>query len=72
LSSSYIFQSEFAEAASAGFYHSPGWDKDYPEIQILTVEELLDGARVDMPPTGMTFKQAQKVKDDGAEQKELF
>ncbi|MBE2192992.1 MAG: restriction endonuclease, partial [Anaerolinea sp.] len=26
------------EAASAGFYHSPGWDKDYPRVQILTIE----------------------------------
>jgi len=60
------------EAASAGFYRSPGWERDYPKIQILTIEELLDGAEVKMPPTGMTFKQAQKVKEKGADQGQLF
>jgi hypothetical protein len=25
------------EAAAAGFYHSPGWDRDYPKLQILTI-----------------------------------
>ncbi|MGB3717244.1 MAG: hypothetical protein WA996_22710 [Candidatus Promineifilaceae bacterium] len=60
------------EAAAAGFYHSPGWEKDYPRIQILTVEQLLDGARVDMPPTGMTFKVAAKVKKESPGQKGLF
>lgn len=57
------------EAASAGFYHSPGWNRDYPMIQILTVEELLQGAKVDMPQQGnVTFKQAGKVQEDGPEQ----
>ena len=39
------------EAADAGRYTSKLWhDKDYPRIQILTVEELLSGAeRVDAP-----------------------
>jgi hypothetical protein len=30
---------------TAGFYHSPGWNKDYPKIQILTITDLLDGLR---------------------------
>ena len=38
------------EAASAGFYHSPGWNTDHPRLQILTVAELLDGKGIDMPP----------------------
>ena len=38
------------EAVSAGFYHSPGWNKDYPRIQILTIDELLQNAEVKMPP----------------------
>jgi len=29
------------EAASAGFFHSEGWHRDYPRMQILTVEEVL-------------------------------
>lgn len=46
------------EALKASFYHSPGWNKDYPRIQILTIEELLRGAEVKMPPQFGTFKQA--------------
>ena len=52
------------EAIDAGYYHSPIWDKDYPKIQILTIEELLHGKTVDMPPqtqTSVTFAKAQKI-----------
>ena len=51
------------EAASAGFY-TPPWGT-HPKLQIVTVGELLDGKRVDMPPirqTSVTYKQAPKVK----------
>lgn len=50
------------EAVSAGFYHSPGWGQDYPRIQILTIEELLHGAKVKMPPQHGTFREAQRAK----------
>ena len=33
-------------------------------LQILTIEHLLHGAQVQMPPAHGTFKQAQKVKTD--------
>jgi DNA modification methylase len=59
------------EAVSAGFYHSPGWNKDYPKIQILTIEELLQGKTVDMPPqtqTSVTFAKAPKVSTAEGEQ----
>ena len=59
------------EAASAGFYHSQGWHQDYPRIQILTIEELLHGAEVTMPPQFGIFKQAQKVQQSTHEQLEL-
>jgi site-specific DNA-methyltransferase (adenine-specific) len=52
------------EAVDAGFYHSPIWDKNYPKIQILTIDELLHGQTVDMPPqtqTSVTFAKAPKV-----------
>lgn len=49
------------EAAAAGLYHSPGWGKDYPRIQLLTVQELLDGATAKLPPASVTFKQAGKM-----------
>ncbi len=48
------------EAVSAGFYHSPNWNKDYPKLQILTIERLLSGETVQMPPTARTYKKAQK------------
>jgi len=59
------------EAVSAGFYHSPGWNKDYPKIQILTIEDLLHGKTVDMPPqtqTSVTFAKAPKVSKKEGEQ----
>lgn len=37
------------EAVTKGFYHSP-LGKDYPRIQILTIEELLDGKAPYVPP----------------------
>ena len=51
------------EAASAGFYESP-WGTKHPRLQILTVEDLLAGATVNMPPTRdvRTFKKAPKAK----------
>ena len=59
------------EALDAGFYHSPIYDKDYPKIQILTIEELLHGKTVDMPPqtqTSVTFAKAPKVSKKEGEQ----
>ena len=64
------------EAAQAGFYHSDLWEQDYPRVQILTIEELLNGAQIQMPPTGgaadLTFKRAQRQKKDDAAQPDLF
>lgn len=60
------------EAVTAGFYHSPGWNKDYPRIQILTIEQLLRGEEINMPPASVTFKEAGRVKGEGPVQKGLF
>jgi hypothetical protein len=40
------------------------WDTKHTRIQILTVCELLEGRRIDMPPSRdvRTFKQAPKAK----------
>jgi len=46
------------EAVTSGFYRSPGWQRDYPRAQILTIADLLRGAKVEMPPPFGTFKQA--------------
>ena len=57
------------EAASAGFYESP-WGK-HPRLQLLTVRELLEGKRVDYPPSqqvNVTYKRAPRAKGKKAEQ----
>ncbi len=62
------------EAVDAGYYHSPIWDKDYPKIQILTIDELLQGKTVDMPPqtqTSVTFAKAPKIAQKEGEQGRL-
>lgn len=62
-----------AEAAGAGFYSSPGYGTQHPRIQILTVEQLLDGKQIDYPHvTGVTFKKAPKAKPDVQEPESLF
>lgn len=58
------------EATTAGFYHSPGWNKDYPRLQILTIEDLLRGGEGDMPPFSQSFKQAAKVEKDTQEKQD--
>jgi len=52
-----------AEAAGAGFYDSP-WGTRHPRLQVFTIEELLKGQRIDLPPSGdvRTFKKAPKAK----------
>jgi site-specific DNA-methyltransferase (adenine-specific) len=60
------------EAVSAGYYESPGWHKQYPRIQVLTVEELLRGAEVRMPPPHGTFKAAGRADRRAGVQPHLF
>jgi len=59
------------DAVTAGMYHSPGWNKDFPKIQILTIEELLKGAEIKMPPPWGTFRIAEKVTIKENKQKKL-
>jgi len=52
-----------AAAAEAGFYESPfGAGKKHPRIQIITIEELLDGRRIDYPQSqaNVTYKRAKR------------
>ncbi len=51
------------EAAASGFYKSP-WGSQHPTLQILTIEDLLNGRAIDFPHTGdvRTFKKAPKAK----------
>ena len=60
------------EAVTSGFYKSPGWNKNYPRLQILTIEELLQGKTIDYPPkTSVTFKKTEKHKEEEGKQLQL-
>lgn len=54
-----------SQAVQYGYYSSPGWNKDYPKIQILTIADLLKGSEIKMPPAFGTFKEAQRMKAQG-------
>lgn len=59
------------EAISQGFYRSP-LGKDYPKIQILTIDELLAGNRPDIPPWVSPIQAPPKAKfDEGKASKML-
>ena len=50
------------EAASAGFYHSEIWQRDYPRMQLRTIAELLEGRAFDIPPHPSMYQPAQRVR----------
>jgi DNA modification methylase len=60
------------EAASAGFYKS-SFGTQFQKLQVITVGELLNGGRVDMPGwhDSRTFKRAPKAKAKGHTQNPL-
>lgn len=63
------------ESVTAGFYESASWNRKYPKIQLLTVEKLLDGKKIEMPPINqlsVTFKAAPKAKNKKSEQHEFI
>lgn len=57
------------EAAGAGFYKSPG-KTQHPRLQLLTIEELLSGKKIDMPAwhDARTFKKAKRSSVQGGKQ----
>lgn len=60
------------EAASTGFYHSPLWQKDYPRLQILTIEELLAGMPPELPPfVSSAYTEAARLSKDRTRQMRL-
>ena len=60
------------EAIAAGTYHSAIWNKTFPKIQILTIEDIFNGATVKMPPSASTYKKAQREAVRDAEQGEFI
>ncbi len=66
------------EAAAAGFYTAPGAGGGkgarHPRLQLLTIELLLGGTRIDMPPwhESRTFRRAPRARRAGPQQPGLF
>jgi len=56
------------EVAEAGDYHSPGWNRAYPKVQIVTIEDLLTGTQPEMPPMRQTFQRSQQISKSGHQQ----
>ena len=50
------------EAASAGFYHSEIWQRDYARMRMRTIAELLEGQDFDIPPHPSMYQAAQRVR----------
>jgi site-specific DNA-methyltransferase (adenine-specific) len=63
-----------SEAASAGFYVSSWGGAKFPKLQIITIEELLDGQKIELPPyrESVTFRRAPKAKMPKPKQEGLF
>ena len=59
------------EAVSAGFYRSETWQRDYPKIQIRTIQDLLTGAAFDIPPHPSMYQPAQRVRPPEGKQSSL-
>jgi site-specific DNA-methyltransferase (adenine-specific) len=61
------------EAAEAGFYTSPAGTQ-HPRLQVLTVEGLLNGEKLDLPAWHdvRTFKKAPKAKGAKRKDAQLF
>jgi len=64
-----------SEAASGGFYKSP-WGTNHAVLQILTIEELLNGKQIDYPHSegvNVTFKKSPKaISGTTVNQRQLF
>jgi hypothetical protein len=42
-----------------------GWRQDFPRLQLLSIADLLGGAKIQMPPAYGTFRQAPRVGTGG-------
>ena len=60
------------EAVAAGSYESAFWGKKFPRIQILSVADVLNGKRVEMPPRQSVFARAERERESVGEQGALL
>ena len=58
------------EALAAGFYETEAWGR-FPRLQVLTIEDLLAGATLEMPREHGTFRRAPRAERPQADQGEL-
>lgn len=61
-----------AEAISAGFYHSEVMNKDYPRMQLLTIEQLLDNPDNFSVPPGGDYRMAERFQAKADKQNDIF
>jgi hypothetical protein len=54
-------------ARQAGKFKHPILGKEYDRIQIVTVEELLNGARIELPHPAEMVKTAEAIGDSGGQ-----
>ena len=59
------------EEASGGFYRSDLWQRDFPKIQLRTIDQLLDGQGFDLPPRQPSYQPATRIRPTEGEQREL-
>ena len=58
------------QAITARVHNSPLWNRDFPRLQIFTIEELLGGKRPDLPGKSACvrdFNRAPRVQDNGSQ-----
>jgi len=51
------------EASKKGLYHSEVWNRDYPRLQIFTIEELFAGKKPEYPSSVYQYKRAERVQE---------
>ncbi len=59
------------EEASGGFYRSDLWQRDFPKIQIRTIDQLLADQGFDLPPRQPSYQPATRVRASEGEQPAL-
>lgn len=55
------------EAATAGFWHSDYWQRDFARIQILTIEDVLAGKRPNVPSKQRAYTEAPLEREQRAQ-----
>jgi len=60
------------EAAALGKWRMPGSNREYPVLQICTIQDFFDGRKPDLPDTSETLKKAKRVLRDKEKQPKLL